>query len=55
MRLSLRADGLLITARKPASRPIRMPDAPRTIDSAYGLRFCGMSTLARVKPSSRST
>ena len=55
MRLSLRADGLFTTARKPDSRPMRMPDAPRTIDSEYGLRFCGMRTLDRVKPSSRST
>ena len=48
MRLSLRADGLLLTARKPVSRPISVPEAPRMIDSAYGLRFCGISTLARL-------
>ena len=45
MKLSLRADGLLVTARNPLSRPISTPDAPRTMDSAYGLRFCGISTL----------
>jgi hypothetical protein len=55
MRLSLRADGLLMTARKPVSRPISVPLAPRTIDSAYGLRFCGMSTLLRLKPSATVT
>ena len=55
MRLSLRADGLLTTARNPLTRPISVPEAPRMIDSAYGLRFWGMSTLARLYPSARVT
>ncbi len=55
IRLSLRADGHLVTARKPVSRPITTPDAPRTIDNEYGLRFCGISTLDRVNESARST
>ena len=48
MRLSLRADGVLATASSPASRPIRDPAAPLRMDSAYGFRFCGISTLARL-------
>ena len=46
--LSLRADGLFTTARKPERRPMRTPAAPLVMASAYGLRFCGMSTLERV-------
>ncbi len=48
MRLSLRAEGVLATASSPASLPISEPAAPRMMDSAYGFRFCGISTLARL-------
>ena len=48
IRLSLRADGVFTTERNPESRPIAIPAEPRTIESAYGFRFWGISTLARV-------
>ena len=48
MRLSLRAEGVLATASSPVSLPIRVPAAPLMMDSAYGFRFCGISTLARL-------
>ncbi len=48
MRLSLRALGVFTTARKPDSRPMSTPAAPRTMDRAYGFRFWGISTLERV-------
>jgi len=53
--LSLRADGLLASASMPVARPMSTPVAPRTMVSAYGLRFCGISTDERVWPSPRTT
>ena len=53
--MSLRADGLFCTASSPVAWPMSTPVAPRTIDSAYGLRFWGMSTLERVYPAPSST
>ena len=45
---SLRAEGLFCTASNPVACPMSTPVAPRIIESAYGLRFCGMRTLERV-------
>ena len=55
MRLSLRADGVLATASSPDSPPISDPAVPRMMDRAYGFRFCGISTLARLYPSASVT
>jgi hypothetical protein len=52
--LSVRADGVRAVASSPVSLPCATPAPPRSTASAYGLRFCGISTLARHSEASNS-